>query len=447
MSPYFPAPPSGGDVEPLGLSEATKAALEETYAAKSAEAEASVAHTLSTQVAPPVTSPVSNMWVLPLGTAHGITSSGTGTFDLQDTTDFAMGDRSVRATIPNTGTQPAATFTKNVTIDATARYLRLWVKVDDITRIHNMVLTLRDTVAGGYFYSTFHTYRSESSSLIRSGEWTAIDIPWSDLPLAFSATRQSVNQVQVTFTGRGSLASGPVIARLGGVAGITEQVTYPNGVVSLTFDDSFSSAYTEARPYMDKYGYAGSLFPVQDQIGQPGKLTLAQAKSLVSTNGWEFGYHASTQALHDAGFHTMTEAQFAAECEKMILWGKNNGLGGESFTWPLGLSSSATERVASKYFRVSRGSVDTTNESLPPSQPHRLRTYKGSTDLINTLKAKVDKAKSGKSWAILDIGDVVYGNNALYVNPTSFQSLIDHINTQGVAVATIGQVMNRLKGV
>lgn len=398
----------------------------------------------------PKTAPVKKIWVNPGIVGHGMTSGGSAgtTFNLNDTSDYCLGSQSVAITTNGAGTGAFAQVQKTgLTIDATGQSVRLWVKIDDLTKTRQMTIMLGDDTFTNYyqgqFFSTVGLSPAEAKSNIKSGEWTYIDVPFSDLvTVVGTPSRAAITAVRIQVQDLGVVCT----VRFNGIAGVTANDKYPNGVISLTFDDSYDGAYTIARPYMDKYGYGGTLYPIVEAIGQAGRLTLAQMKVLQSANGWEIGHHAMTYTSHAVGAQNMSAATLTAECEALRSWGATNGVSGDSFAWPQTTSSLAAEQIVARYFRTARGGINRTHESLPPSRPFRIRAEGAAAGVtLGTLTAAVDVAKNSPGWTIFTFHNIVAsGNTGNDTTTAIFQGLMDYINTAGVPVATVTQVMDRI---
>ena len=68
----------------------------------------------------------------------------------------------------------------------------------------------------------------------------------------------------------------------------------PPHPVVLTFDDGYTSDYTEALPVLARYGWPGVVWLQVQRIGYPGGLTLAEVRALLA-HGWEVADHGITQ--------------------------------------------------------------------------------------------------------------------------------------------------------
>jgi len=385
---------------------------------------------------------------------HGFTSASFGspapTFNLNDTTDFALGDRSIKITTGGGGPSTAGYVSKTgMSYDATGRFLRIWLKMGDIRKVRQIQVMLGNDAFTSYFSFLVRNYQGslsstteEKTSTVKSGEWTVVDVPWSVASTTGSPTRSALTSARVLAYDN----TGVTEVGIGGLALVDERPSYANGVVSLCFDDTHAVADTIARPIMDAHGYAGTLYPIVDLFGASGRLTLARAKELMRVNGWDFGYHATSQSVHDAGLVGLSEPQVAAEFEAMRAWAAANGVVSDSFAWPLGYTDPTTVRVASRYFRTGRSVSAPYPDTLPPQTPMQVRSQSVASSIsLATAQAFIDKVKAGKCWGVLTFHTIVAssptGNDT---TTTIFQGIIDYLAAQGVPVQTVGQVMDRL---
>ncbi len=79
------------------------------------------------------------------------------------------------------------------------------------------------------------------------------------------------------------------------VQAIVEGAELPPKPVVITFDDGYRDVYLEALPVMQKYGFSGTLYVIQDQVGIKGYMSANQINQLIE-NGWEIGSHSKTHA-------------------------------------------------------------------------------------------------------------------------------------------------------
>lgn len=91
------------------------------------------------------------------------------------------------------------------------------------------------------------------------------------------------------------------------VRAIQEGAELPPKPVVITFDDGYREVYQEALPVMEQYGFVGTLYVIQDQVGVSGYLNADQLRKLIES-GWEIGSHSKTHAnLRKAGVNLVEE--------------------------------------------------------------------------------------------------------------------------------------------
>lgn len=435
----------GGYLAPAELSDT----IAESIAPVSVEAAAAVAasesaRSLARRGFPDKLAPIAQMIVSAGTSGHGIVSQGAAgsTFSLNDTSTYSLGTQSAKVVTDAAGGYTWLTKSSIPTIDMTGKYVRIWLRMTNVSRVGNVYVYLGDSTLTNSFRASIYTKRDPKQSPFKDNQWQIFDIPWSAFSfLTGSPSRSAIAGARVQISDSNEAVAATV--HFGGLAAIAESSTYPNGVVSLTFDDCYEAADTVARLKMDTYGYAGTFYPIIDQFGGAGKLTLARAKAMEKINGWDFGFHATTLAAHSTGFDTLTEAQLETEFETMIAWASENDVRGDSLAWPLVNSSLTAERVAANYFSAARGGLAATVEMVPPSSRMFLRSI-GATNTTTAaqLKAWVDQAKSGKGWVVFTFHDIkASGLGANDTTPTIFNELVDYIAAQGVPVRTVAQVM------
>jgi len=87
-----------------------------------------------------------------------------------------------------------------------------------------------------------------------------------------------------------------------------------------TFDDGYTSVYTEAFPYMQARGIKGTVFVISGSVGNNNYMTLAQLTELHNA-GWIISNHTAThQHLAE-----LTKAEQRVELQTCIDWLKANG--------------------------------------------------------------------------------------------------------------------------
>ena len=400
-------------------------------------------------------------------TGHGWVTNGTGigSSNLNDTSVFIKGTQSVTITTAANGAQAAVRSTSVPTQDLTGKALRITLKIDDVTHLNQLSVFVGSSSFTNNFNWTFHTHSASAQNIIQSGEWVTLTTSWSDVQTAAGSYTISSTGVPSTTSGFTALQ---VAAFDDGVGAVTMHLqsievipatatTFPTGVVSVVFDDSFQNVYDNARPIMDALGYRGTLYTITDVIGVAGSLTLTELKNLQTISGWEIGGHAYTSAAHNAGYDTLTASQVADEMRLMRAWMVSNGFPVDSFAYPHGTFANTTDSVAidqicSQYFSTGRSVISETAETFPPAMPYRMRAKTGISSsggggtLVSTITATggaLDRCQLDGSWYIINLHQVVNSgvSTSTQILTSDFSTLMSAISARGIPVLPVGDVM------
>ena len=402
-------------------------------------------------------------WQQLFQTGHGwnANGAGVGSSNLNDTSTFIKGTQC--ATIVSAGNGSVANFTSPTfsAVNMTGMALRLTFQVPSVTNLNNMLFFLGTSSFTNYFVFTVTTHSSTAQNIVQSGEWVSLTISWADVQSAhgsFSVTAGAPSTttgftcMQLQFTDN---AAGTATVHLQGIEIIPDTYnTFPGGVCSVVFDDSYEDVWTYARPVMDSNGYRGTTYNIAQNIGAGGSLTVAQLQQLQDFSGWEIAGHAYTQTAHNAGYDTLTALQVEDEMRYLRAWMLNNGFPLDNFAYPLGKFSATTDNVpidqiCSQYFATGRSIVSETTETFAPGMPFRLRgkgAISSAGTPVSVLTASggvLDRTANAGGWFIAILHDVITGTvtQNTQISLTDFTTLIAAINSRGITVLPVGDVI------
>ena len=413
-------------------------------------------------------------WTQNFQAGHGWSTTGgnVGSSNLNDTTEFVRGTQS--ATITTAGNAiGSAAFADQANIqrlggpalDLTGKAIRLLFKVSDVTRLRWISFFVGTSGLANNFRWRVHT-RATGQNWVQSGEWVMATLQWGDVQAAAGAYALSSAGAPSTKSGFTDLrfqvidaGTGPVTARLQSVELIDDTtVTYPDGLVSITFDDSWADVFDNARPAMDTYGFRGTTYTIADQIDTPEKYTVAQLRAAQNLSGWEVAGHAYQGAVHAARYDGVTAAEVDADAGNLRAWLVSNGFHGDSFAYPGGrfgrtTDGTSVEAIVSRYFATGRSIISADNrEATPPPMPHRLRSLTGISSLsagaanpatLTGPGGLLDRAQLSGGWLILCFHRVVT------TSPTAdtechrddFAAIMRAIAVRGMTVLPVAEVM------
>lgn len=408
-------------------------------------------------------------------TGHGWTGSGSAASTADDATTFYRGSNSVKVVTNGAGGQTHVRKTGLTSMDLTNKALRIVVKVQDPTHLRT-TQTIRITVASdsGFVNSyTFDVYAHGTPAadrFIQANEWVVFTVPWSMVSAA-SGTYSLTNGVPSSRSGFTAISvnlwddsAGAVTWWLDSVEVIPDRAAtlFPTGVISLTFDDSWSSPFTYAKPKMDALGYRGTFYNIFQNFGTANYLTLTQAKQLRDL-GHEMAGHAYYSANHNAanGFASLTADQVDKDFLMQKLFMEQYGFEGRSFAYPKGQFQATTDgtyvsEIAKRYWETCRTITGGSYETMVPGVPHRMRAVTGINDgsglggkTVTSLTAaggELDRIAGSGAWSIWTLHQVLSGSTAptdsAMISQTGFNTLMDAIATKGITVLPVSEVVD-----
>lgn len=293
-----------------------------------------------------------------------------------DTTDFALGSQSYKLTTNGAGGTCTASKTGYAAFDTTAKLLRIVCKLSDSTL--NAGLNIYLGASGTNFATGWKWFvqgsnpTGTSSMVLTSGDWVTITLGWVDAQAQGSPGR-SMTDIKFTVA---DTAGTPLVLGMQEIALVPDGTsTFPKGVVSICFDDSWQSVWDHARPRLNLYGYAASMYTIQDTVGTAGRVTAAELLTLQEQTGWEIAGHAYLDADHATRYPPMAAAgTLDADLRNMKQWLVNQGFrGADGTASPGGQYDEPTLKVLRRYFGYHRTTVSRTKETFPPGDRYRLR--------------------------------------------------------------------------
>jgi peptidoglycan/xylan/chitin deacetylase (PgdA/CDA1 family) len=326
--------------------------------------------------------------------------------------------------------------------------------VDDPTKIgaNGLVLYVGSGATwANYWALPLSTPTDDPAAYLANGaSWFHWTIPIGDIAVAANATgvpdRTAISRVRFAFN---DASAGAAVLRVGRVDIIPNAPTqFPNGVVSVTFDDVYVSQYTLARPRMDLYGFAATCYAVKESVGGAGFLSLAQLQAQQTDAGWDIAAHSYTLNAHNNRFTSLSPAALDIELQSIKGWLLGNGFneGSDHLAWPGGVYNAATLAAVRKYFTSARFILSrwpASGESFPPGDRYRIKALGvGISTTVATVQAAIDAAYANGEWLILSFHNITASPSAgIDYAQSSFNTIIDYLNTKGIPVRTVAEVL------
>jgi peptidoglycan/xylan/chitin deacetylase (PgdA/CDA1 family) len=366
---------------------------------------------------------------------HGfVKQSGAGS-QADDNSTFSLGEQSLRLTTEGDGTSVFTRKTVSPALNFTDRALKVWVKVDSVDNIRE----LRISATGDDFRTWIDYWISASNAdarFLRNDKWNVITLSPGQASVTGRPDTSRIDTIQVRVTDTGS--GRPVTVWFNGIALVQKN---DRAIVTFAFDDGYETDYTRARPVLDKYHFSATSYVVGSLVGGSGRLSMEQLKSLQELNGWDIASHSYTHANLTA--RARPEIDENLRLSKEFL--ERNGFykGSDHFAYPHGeFDNDELRSLVQEYFATARTTAGP-SETLPPSDPHRLRAMLVLNDVSpEEISRQVQAAMAGGDWLILVFHRIVESeadDETEYLQ-SDFESIVDDVASRGVEVLTVSEV-------
>lgn len=220
-------------------------------------------------------------------------------------------------------------------------------------------------------------------------------------------------------------------------------------LVSITFDDGTSGAYTSAVGAMATHQYKGTFYLNADLLNRTGYMKSSEV-AVLANSGHEIGshlYHHSDVAQIDN--ETLRSELQGNKIVLQSIIGSSHPIA--SFATPYGSYTSGKIDVAMDYVashRTTDGSLNT-KDNFNPRQIHgRLVT---ASTTIAEFESWLNEAKQSQAWLVLVYHNVTNSNQgqgpavaAYNVTPSNFALQMAALQQSGLAVETVESALNIL---
>lgn len=214
-------------------------------------------------------------------------------------------------------------------------------------------------------------------------------------------------------------------------------------MITVTFDDGWTSQYTNAIPLLTKYSIKGTFYIITDTL-VPGKytgyMTRAQVKA-VAAKGHEIGSHTVTHANLPTLNATQLKNQLVNSKKTLetLLAKKIN-----SIAYPYGEYNASVITAAKNAGYTNARTVDEAlNDKLVDK--HKIRSYSptGSTPL-SELTAAIDAAKRDGQWMVVAFHEINNTGNEYANTPAYLEQFLQYAKASGVDIVTVNEGLAQL---
>jgi hypothetical protein len=370
------------------------------------------------------------------------TGSVGGSTALNDTVNFLYGSQSVSRTSNGAGGASRLQRLAGPANDFTDRHLSISMELENLPKVglltvyaasgdlsnHHFKWDLKPPVGIGWF--------------LAEGRWATLTLNFAEAVKVGNPNQAAITDFRITATDDNT--GQPVTLRIGKVDSIPRGTRWPNGVFTLSMDDSFASQMEIVR-YAANFGIRCTLYTIAELVGQPGYLTETELRIAQDDLGAEIGAHALTVNAHNNRLTSLSPTALDEELSGLSLWlRKRHFLGANHFCYPAGIFDGPVLDAVKRYFPGSaRGTFSQAQEIAPPVERHLMRAKSlGASTSLAQAKASVDLAYVSRGWSHL-YGHI-FGATAGPITWTvaDAKALIDYVVGKGIDTATVGEVLS-----
>jgi peptidoglycan/xylan/chitin deacetylase (PgdA/CDA1 family) len=375
----------------------------------------------------------------------GFVADASGLSNVDDTSDFIVGDRSAWVDTDGFGTPRMLTATVPA-IDMTGHLVKVWLKIDNVAAASAIELWLGDPGFASAF--RFRLRSSQGQQWITDGDWVSFTVSWSsdNYTIAGAPNRAAIREVG--FRVIDDQTGAPVRMHANAIALVSEPVQrFPAGVLSFTFDDNWAMMAGTAAQVLARHQFPATAYVIVDHVDKQARTSLAELREL-QTAGWDVAAHAFTSIHHDARFPTLPADVVEDDLVDSRAWLMANQFRGyDHCAYPGGDFSYNGEDIlpiTGRYFTSCRTIYQRQREASPPSDPLKLRVlYVTSGTALATVTAAVDQARANYEWIILVFHQLVDTAPTVLTQwpAADFEQLVEHVAASGIAVETVTTVL------
>ena len=385
---------------------------------------------------------------------HGWTATAGATGTTNDTSQYVRGTQCISMLTKGAGVQASVRNTAITSFSAANCQLRITMKLTNVVNLQTLSIYAGDTGLANYYLWTLQSATATPEvNYFQEGEWITMTMDWHSATSSGSPNRTAITCMQISaYDNNTGQLVGVAVQSVELVA--DQSVPFPNGVISITFDDSWDSPYTLGKQELDKYGYPATVYHIWDLLDTSGRATTAQIQNAEGYCGWENGAHAATLADHAAWFTTMSVGALEEDFRRQHEAAASKGIRLDGLAYPNGAHNAAIVALMKKYFSYGRTIVPKIRETPLPGNPFKLRAsssisaYAGGVPVATLTTATtgyIDLTKANKSWLILVFHKITAGaaTSTSECAQADLATILAAINTAGVPVMTVRDVLRK----
>lgn len=222
------------------------------------------------------------------------------------------------------------------------------------------------------------------------------------------------------------------------------------GLITLWFDDAWSSTYDTAYPLMKKNGLVGAISVPVKFVCYKAFMTWKEIRTM-QENGWETTSHSWSHYCDLSKYTNDTIHREIVESKEVL---QQHGLRADNFVMPCGYSRAdilaafvgnhpPIIETVQKYYKSYRTTISTRNNAIPLQDPYNLKALVIQYDMDNqTIQKAIDEAIKQKGWLILVFHQIDNSANTYSITADRLQEILDMVKKSGLPVVLPSQAID-----
>lgn len=365
-----------------------------------------------------------------------------GTTNLNDTTEFLVGAQSVGRSSDGAGGMSRLQVVGGTPISFADKHVSIMLRLEKLANIKWLTIYASSGSLSQVHFKWDLKPPTGVGWCLGDGRWTTLTLNFSDAVKVGTPNIEAITDWQVMAVDDGTGVA--VKVNVGKVDSVPRTNRWPNGVWTLSMDDSFASQMPIVR-YASQYGIRGTIYNIAELIDREGFLTTGQLRIAQDDLGWEIGGHAMTLAAHESTFTALSPQQLESELSALKMWLRTRGfMAANHIAYPKGIFNGHVLDAVKKHFPGSaRGTFSGTTETTPPPERHILRARAlGQSMSLDRAKADIDRAYLSKAWIHHYGHQFNVAASSIAWSNSDAKALIDYAVSKGIGIATVGEVLS-----
>jgi peptidoglycan/xylan/chitin deacetylase (PgdA/CDA1 family) len=225
------------------------------------------------------------------------------------------------------------------------------------------------------------------------------------------------------------------------LSGIQRQSVFPEGIISINFDDGWISSYTTGFPILKAAHMPATFYIISDYFENPVYITVPDMLAMQSA-GEEIGDHTKSHPILTKLTNDQLEDEIAGSIREL----KADGVQSiTTFAYPYGAHNTTTDSIVKQTGYAAARTIDN-GMDYPSSNPYLLQAREVmSNTSVTQVEQWIDIAIAHKEWLIIVFHQLnpTFLSHDPYSWPTAnFKSIVYYLAAKHVTIMTNAAVIN-----